>query len=108
MKNDLVSNCKYPFNNLEVIYNPHNTNEIIKLGNKAIETPEEVTIFSKKTILFLGRLSPVKAPWHIINALHHIKDANINLVLIGDGDENVINYLNKLIDKYSLKNNVFF
>ena len=108
VKNDLVSNCKYPFNNLEVIYNPHNTNEIIKLGNKAIETPEEVTIFSKKTILFLGRLSPVKAPWHIINALHHIKDANINLVLIGDGDENVINYLNKLIDKYSLKNNVFF
>tara|TARA_R110002050_G_scaffold296426_1_gene456408 strand:- start:57807 stop:59021 length:1215 start_codon:yes stop_codon:yes gene_type:complete len=109
IKKDLINNCNYKFNNLEVIYNPHNVEEVIRLSNYPIENEFEKEIFSKKTILFLGRMSIQKSPWHLIKSFSLIKKniEDINLVFIGDGDKKVTKYVTNLINDLNLKNNIF-
>jgi len=108
IKEDLIENCGYPFNNLDVIYNPHDIKNIQELSFAPITETSEIKIFSKPCILFLGRLSIQKAPWHLLNAFYMLKEDNVNLVFIGDGDLSVIKYLNKLIKRYNLSHQVFF
>ncbi|SFC35300.1 Glycosyltransferase involved in cell wall bisynthesis [Algibacter lectus] len=109
IKQDLKQNCGYSFSNMEVIYNPHDVDAIHNLSIEPITEQKEVDIFSKKTILFLGRLSVQKSPWHFIKAFHKVLEnlPDINLVIIGDGDPSVSNYVNALIDKLNIKNKVF-
>ena len=109
IKEDLIENCDYKFSNLEVIYNPHDIAHITQLSKEHIDCNEELDIFSKPTILFLGRLSIQKAPWHLIKAFSIVntKNKGVNLVIIGDGDINVINYINKLIKILDIENQVF-
>lgn len=110
IKVDLIKNCGFRFKEkLKVIYNPHDILGIANLSKIALESNEENDIFDKKTILFLGRLCIQKAPWHLIKAfsLLHKKSNSYNLVLIGDGDVNVLNYINQLIEELQIKENVF-
>lgn len=109
IKEDLLSNCKYKFSNLEIIYNPHNINDIIGLSKDPITDKKEIEIFSKKTILFLGRLSVQKSPWHLIKAFKLVKESlnDVNLAIIGDGDSRIIKYIESLIKEYNLDENVF-
>lgn len=110
IKEDLLENCNYKFNNIEVIYNPHDIKEIVSRSKEPITDPEEITIFNDKTILFLGRLSIQKAPWHLIKAFKLVLDKfpNANLVLIGDGDPNVTSYIKELIETLNISNRVKF
>jgi glycosyltransferase involved in cell wall biosynthesis len=110
IKVDLIKNCGFLFKQkLKVIYNPHDIQSITNLSKIALETKEENTIFDKKTVLFLGRLCIQKAPWHLIKAFSLLikKSKSYNLVLIGDGDVNVLNYINELIEELQIKENVF-
>lgn len=109
IKEDLLSNCEYKFSNLEIIYNPHNIKDIVRLSQESITENKEIEIFSKKTILFLGRLSIQKSPWHLIKAFKLVqKELNdINLVIIGDGDIRITKYVKSLIKEFHLENNVF-
>lgn len=109
IKEDLIENCGYKFSNLEVIYNPHNIKDLLIISSDKIENKDEINIFSKKTIVFVGRLSVQKAPWHLINAFYLLQQHqnNLNLVFIGDGDGQVINYITALIKKHGLEHNVF-
>ncbi len=109
IKEDIVSNCGYKFSNMEIIYNPHDINKLIELGEEPITDPKEKEIFVKKTIVFLGRLSVQKSPWHFIKAFKLLtKEApNTNLVIIGDGDETVISHVNELIKQLKLEDSVF-
>jgi len=108
IKQDLLAHCNYAFNNLQVIYNPHNISQIIKLSEEKITDQEELKIFSKKTILFLGRMSVQKAPWHLVNAYAKLKTNECNLVFIGDGDDRVLDHLRKKIAALKISDNVFF
>ncbi|MBU2951159.1 glycosyltransferase [Tamlana agarivorans] len=110
IKEDLISKCDYKFSNLEVIYNPHNTQDIVDLSKVKIEDVEEQKIFSKKTVLFLGRLSVQKSPWHLIKAFKLVQAElkDVNLVLIGDGDKSVIQYIKTQIKEFNLTENVCF
>lgn len=110
IETDLIRKCGYKFNNIQVIYNPHNIDRIEILSLEEIESSEENALFDKKTILFLGRLSIQKSPWHLINAFSIVMEKNkdLNLVFIGDGDRAVESYLKKQIDSLKLNNNVFF
>ncbi|WP_308991948.1 glycosyltransferase [Mariniflexile litorale] len=110
IKKDLIENCGYKFqNNLEVIYNPHDMEHIKLKALEPIENDIEVEIFKKDVILFLGRMSIQKSPWHLIKAFSLLKERNnTNLVFIGDGDFDVTEYVNLLVKKYHLENNVFF
>lgn len=111
IKEDLIKKCAYKFShNLEVIYNPHDVTALKKLALEPIDDPDEARLFSTKSILFIGRLSTQKSPWHLINAFNLLqKDTkNVNLIFIGDGDKAVIDYINNLIESYNLKSRIHF
>lgn len=110
IKKDLIENCGYKFSeNLNVIYNPHDVEGIKVLSYEALENINEIEIFKKDVVLFLGRMSIQKSPWHLLKAFSLLKDTNnINLVFIGDGDQEVTDYIQRLIIKYKLENIVFF
>lgn len=109
IKKDLIDNCNYKFNNLQVIYNPHDSAAIIQ-KSKDYFSEEEKKNVAKEFFLFLGRLSIQKAPWHLIKAFSIIEKTfpDLNLLLVGDGDERVEKYTKDLIDHLNLKNRVFF
>ena len=111
IKVDLIENCGFKFKSkLQVIYNPHNVAEIEKLALIEIESLAEVELFKNDVILFLGRMSAQKAPWHLIKAFSLLEniDNKIKLVLIGDGDNTITNYLKDLINKLDIEKNVVF
>ena len=101
IKKDLVENCGYAFANLEVIYNPHDVPEIRRRSHEPLEAGEE-RIFASDTILFLGRLSIQKAPWHLVKAfiLAAEKRPDLQLVMIGDGSREVIALVEKLKENH--------
>lgn len=109
VKKDLIENCGFIFiKKLQVIYNPHNFNEIEQLSNISLDNEFENYLFENKVILFLGRLTEVKAPWHLLKAYSILNDSSVKLVFVGDGDENLTENLNKLVDKLGIKDNVTF
>jgi glycosyltransferase involved in cell wall biosynthesis len=109
IKRDLIENCNFKFiKKLEVIYNPHNIDEIINLSNEPISL-EEKLLFQKKTIIFVGRITQQKATWHLIKSFSLLENKNkINLLLIGDYVDEVKDYLDKLIIEFGIENSVFF
>ncbi|WP_412465140.1 glycosyltransferase [Flavobacterium mekongense] len=109
IKEDLLQNCGFAFpEKLKVIYNPHHIAEIEKMAEIPLETEEEKKIFQKKTILFLGRLTTVKSPWHLLKAFSLLKNADCNLVFVGDGAPDVLEYMNQLVGQLGLNEKVFF
>lgn len=111
VKLDLIKNCGFKFQNkLKVLYNPHDFEAIERLSNEHLESVFEEELFQNKVILFLGRLTLVKAPWHLIKAFSLLKnlDNSMKLVFIGDGDEGLTNYLLELTVKLGIKENVVF
>ncbi len=111
IKIDLIQNCGYKFKNkLQVIYNPHNVAEIEKLATIPIESSIENELFTNDVVLFLGRMSTQKAPWHLIKAFSLLENKNnkIKLVLIGDGDQSITEYLKSLVEKLNIKSSVVF
>lgn len=109
IKEDMLSNCGYKFSNMEIIYNPHNISKLVELGNESITNEDEKQLFSKKTIVFLGRLSVQKSPWHFIKAFKLLlkEEPNTNLVIIGDGDATVVSHVKELIKEFELNDSVF-
>jgi glycosyltransferase involved in cell wall biosynthesis len=110
IKEDLIEKCHYKHkNNLQVIYNPHDIDEIKKRATETLEDSESL-LFKGKTLVFLGRLSTQKSPWHLIKAFSLLlkKVPDVTLIIIGDGDKSVLNYIEKLIVKFEIKNNIVF
>jgi glycosyltransferase involved in cell wall biosynthesis len=109
IKTDLINNCDFRFKDkLEVIYNPHNINQIEELSKVPLENAVELSLFDKKTILFLGRLTLQKAPWHLLKSFALLNNKEVNLLFVGDAVPEVQNYLDQLIAEYNLSSNVFF
>lgn len=111
IKNDLITKCDYkPVHNLEVIYNPHDVAYIQNKSKERLNNAEEEALFKGKTILFIGRLSIQKSPWHLINAFNELvkQDPDVKLIFIGDGDTNVQDHIKTLISDYGIENNVVF
>lgn len=112
IQKDLLANCGYKFpSNLTVIYNPHDTQTINQLASQRIESPEELELFdTHEVVLFLGRMSYQKAPWHLIKAFSLLPnpDAKLKLVFIGDGDSHITNNLNELVQQLNIAPHVVF
>ncbi len=111
IKEDLIEKCAYKFpHNLEVIYNPHDIQTLRKLSLDPIEDPNETALFHSKAIVFIGRLSTQKSPWHLINAFHILQESmkDVSLIFIGDGDKDVIEHTKKLISSYKLDAKIHF
>ncbi len=111
IKEDLINKCDYKHShNLEVIYNPHDLKEIRKRSLEDLDTKEEVKLFSENVILFLGRLSTQKSPWHLIKAFSLVlkERPDAKLAIIGDGDKMVVDHLQKLLSTFEISKNVVF
>jgi len=111
IKEDLIENCNFNYvNKLRVIYNPHDLEEIRNRSKAPIHDKQESALFDHHTILFIGRLSTQKSPWHLIKAFSLLKKEMpaARLVFIGDGDIRVQKYLEELIEKFDLKESTFF
>ena len=110
IRNDLLDNCGYRFpDNLEVIYNPHDLTAITEAATEPL-SEDETALFSGPTVVFLGRLTGVKALWHLIRAFHTVLERGIQarLVFIGDGDADMTGYLQSLVDGYGIGEQVTF
>lgn len=110
-KADLVEKCGFKFvDKMQVIYNPHNIPLINKMAEEPFDRAAETAIFSKPVIIFVGRLSREKSPWHLIKsyALLLEKRGDVNLVFIGDGDKNIEKYCHELIAELGIGRSVFF
>lgn len=108
IKKDLLDNFDYKFDNLEVIYNPHDFSYIQNRSLEEIDNEFEENIFEKNVVLFLGRLSVQKAPWHLINAFFLSNQKEANLVFIGDGSAVILNLLSKQAADLGITDRVFF
>ena len=111
IKQDLIEKCGFKFKNkLKVIYNPHDLIEVNRLSKLPIQNKIESNLFSNNCILFLGRLSNQKSPWHLIKAFSLVlkEQPNVNLIFIGDGDSKVENYIKTLSFESNISNQVFF
>ena len=105
VKRDLM---KYSKKNIEIIYNIHNFEDILKKASEDI-TVEDRYILNKPYILYVGGLYDLKGPDRLIKAYYKsdIYD-RYNLVFIG-GD--VMNSMQRYIDmvaEYGLQNCIFF
>ncbi|KFC24581.1 glycosyltransferase [Chryseobacterium sp. FH1] len=110
IKEDLLANFNYKFDNLDVIYNPHDIESIALLSKEPLENDFEQDLFDdNNVILFLGRLTIQKSPWHLINAyaISKFKDQT-KLVFIGDGNQDVIDFLEKQIKELGLEDRIHF
>jgi len=110
IRNDLLANCGYRFaDNLEVVYNPHDLSAITAAAAEALP-PQEQELFSVPTAVFLGRLTGVKALWHLIRAFQSVLDqgTQARLVFIGDGDADMTGHLQSLVDGYGITAQVTF
>ena len=108
IKKDLLDHFDYKFDNLEVIYNPHDFSYIQNRILEEIDNEFEENIFKKNVVLFLGRLSVQKAPWHLINAFFLSNQKEANLVFIGDGSAVILDLLLKQAADLGIKDRVFF
>ncbi|MEN9336606.1 MAG: hypothetical protein RLZZ500_1593 [Bacteroidota bacterium] len=113
IKKDLIENCDYRFpENLQVIYNPH---DIIKIQNQMVmelDNEKERTLFQNRTIVFIGRMSVQKAPWHLLKSFVLLRQKgsfeDVKLVFIGDGNESVVAKCNALIQQFKCEDAVVF
>lgn len=113
IKKDLLENCEYRFpENLQVIYNPHDIPKIQSLMQEELQIQDEHVLFQHRTIVFVGRMSVQKAPWHLIKAFALLRKneafADVKLVFIGDGNEAVVAKCETLIQKYACQDAVVF
>lgn len=111
IKIDLIEKCNYKFEkNLKVIYNPHDIERIEKMAIEPLDSIDEEILFKSKVVLFLGRMSVQKAPWHLVKAFKLLSKENhdVKLVLIGDGNLEIIKHLEFLQKHFNLQDKIIF
>ncbi|SFW16696.1 glycosyltransferase [Cellulophaga fucicola] len=111
IKEDLLKKCDFKFTEkLKVIYNPHDLKEIEEKSLEEITSSKENDLLKTNSILFLGRFSIQKSPWHLIKSFSIVVKnvPNANLIIIGDGDDSVLKHIEKLIKELGLEAKVHF
>lgn len=93
---------------VSVVYNAHDLNKIQRLAKEQIIDKNEIKIFSKPVILYIGRFDSNKAPERAINAFAELKCKNeVNLVFIGEKNDYSKN-VKSLVREKGLSEHVFF
>lgn len=111
IRNDLINHCGYGFSeSLKVIYNPHDLKRIIKMSEEDILNDSEKILFNKPVLLFLGRLSFQKAPWHLIRIFKEINKTlpEVQLAIIGDGSAEITELIQDMIYSFGLEKSIHF
>lgn len=92
---------------VEVIYNIHDSEEIISKSQMDIMTTSEKMIFSNPTLLYCGRMDYNKAPDKALLAFAESnRPINAQIVFIGIDKSNLIPKLKQIAKKYSIEDKV--
>lgn len=111
VKCDLLQNCGFAFpDRLQVIYNPHDIPMIRRLAEEPLDDASEKELFAHDVVLFVGRYSMAKAPWHLVKSFSLLVDRNpeSRLVFIGDGSIDIEMYTRKLTERMGLEDKITF
>lgn len=107
VKDDLISVFGVDESKIEVIYNICNQNRILSAAQEDCLTDEEKAFFETGDIVITtGRLTDQKGHWHLIRAFSAVvkEYPNAKLAILGQGELN--DYLQKLIDDFSLNDSI--
>lgn len=106
---DLVENFNAPPDRTTTIYNPCDIQMILRQKNAAIDNHVFTDVRKKSdfVVITAGRLTDQKGQWHMIKAFAEVIKSHpqASLVILGEGKLEA--YLNDLILKLHLENNVF-
>lgn len=110
IKTDLISNFGIKDDLVEVLYNPHDINNIIEMSQKELPAEYKYLFESKFTIINIGRISTSKGHWHLIRAFRIVKKKipEAVLIIIGDGKKDLTELLKILISDLGLSDAVYF
>lgn len=101
VKTDLVNNYNVQPEKIKTIYNPSISVKFSK-KNHTLDKGD----FGDFTFINVGRLTYQKGQWHLIRSFSEVvkKYPNSKLIILGQGE--LKDYLQNLIDEYSLNSNV--
>lgn len=104
---DLADNFKIKENKMGVIYNPLNIDEIKKLASEPLDSMH-LEIFSKPTIINIGRITRQKNQQRLIRSFGEIKkfEKEAQLVILGTGE--LEPKLKKMAEDLGLQDSVHF
>lgn len=110
IKTDLISNFGIKEDLVEVLYNPHDINNIIEMSQKELPAEYKYLFESKFTIINIGRISTSKGHWYLIRAFSIVKEKipEAVLIIIGDGKKDLTDLLKTLISDLGLSEAVYF
>ena len=104
---DLIKEYNLDRKLISFIYNPIDIRSVNKFS---LEPLNDNNLLGNKifTIINVGRLTNAKGQWHLIRSLSRVRNEiqNIRLLILGQGE--LEGYLNDLVEKLGLKNNVIF
>lgn len=111
IKQDLIEVFHVDNDVITPIYNPCYIDEIQKSIQEGHFIDDEEKFFKEnkgRIVISAGRLSEQKGQWHLIRAFHEVLKTvpDAKLVILGQGDERV--YLQSLVEKYRITENVRF
>lgn len=106
MKEDFRNNYNIK-SEIEVIYNPHNINEIVDKSQELLRDEEQKLFDGKFTLINAGRLTYAKGHWHLIRIISELKKdyPNIQLLILGQGEmeKELLDLIEELNVKDSIK-----
>ncbi|MCT2347465.1 glycosyltransferase [Bacillales bacterium AN1005] len=106
MKVDLEDN--YGIKDIEVIYNPHNIEEVKRKSNESIDDRYKELFLDGPVLISVGRLAYAKAQWSMIRVMEKIilKFPTAKLLILGEGE--LKNELQELVRTLGLEENIRF
>lgn len=107
LKEDLIKNFNIFKEKIQVINNFYDIENIRKLASEPVEK-ELQYIFSKPTVVTVGRLTEQKGQWHLIRAFKYVREKipDAKLLILGQGS--LEEYLKNLSSQLELSNDVHF
>jgi len=107
LKNILIKKYNLHDDLIQVIYNPVNISEILKLSNEPLDEEHQKIFKNSFVFINIGRLTEQKGQWFLIRSFKKVveKHPNAKLIILGDGE--LKDKLQELIYKLNLQNNVF-
>jgi glycosyltransferase involved in cell wall biosynthesis len=105
-KNDLVENFNIRKSMIDILHNPIEIDKINILKKEPIDKLLKAKIKGKYVISFAGRLTEAKNLTLLVEAIYKLRNLNIIVLIIGDGEE--MTDLSELVDNYKLTEKFIF
>lgn len=108
VKKDLIENVGVKNNNVTTIYNGFNLDDILNKSKEPLMNDHNLLFDDSFVISTMGRLCQQKGQWHLIRALRECVKSfpKLKLIILGEGEYR--EYLEELVRKCNLEQNIHF